>query len=160
MKMPKTYKEKKSTIKYTNFGQSSGTILPSLLQICIQILQHEGLMLSSSHHPTQMETVFAAVRGRTSCIPAAGTQPISKEKSVLFQTIRLAMPRNEHWVAIDDPAYLQLHCKAGEANTSLKTASCEAGPGTTLTHSYESYIWSLLILLLLLFKLFIGILHT
>ncbi len=37
------------------------------------------------------------------------------------------------------------HCKAGEANTSLKTASCEAGPGKTLTHSYESYIWSLLI---------------
>jgi hypothetical protein len=39
--------------------------------------------------------------------------------------------------------YQGLHCKAGEANTSLKTASCEAGPGTTLTHSYESYIWSL-----------------
>ncbi len=38
-----------------------------------------------------------------------------------------------------------LHCKAGEANTSLKTASCEAGPGTTPTDSYEIYIWSLLI---------------
>jgi hypothetical protein len=38
-----------------------------------------------------------------------------------------------------------LHCKAGEANTSLKTASCEAGPGTTLTYGSEIYIWSLLI---------------
>jgi hypothetical protein len=37
------------------------------------------------------------------------------------------------------------HCKAGEANTSLKTASCKAGPGTTLTYSSEIYIWSLLI---------------
>ncbi len=27
------------------------------------------------------------------------------------------------------------HCKAGEANTSLKTASCEAGPGTTRMYS-------------------------
>jgi hypothetical protein len=38
-----------------------------------------------------------------------------------------------------------VHCKAGEANTILKTASCETGPGTTLTYSYESYIWRLLI---------------
>jgi hypothetical protein len=30
-----------------------------------------------------------------------------------------------------------IHCKAGEAYTSLKTASCEAGPGTTLIHSME-----------------------
>ncbi len=38
-----------------------------------------------------------------------------------------------------------MHGKTGEANTSLKTASCEAGPGTTLTYSYEIYLWSLLI---------------
>jgi hypothetical protein len=25
----------------------------------------------------------------------------------------------------------------------LKTASCETGPGTTLTYSYEIYIWRL-----------------
>jgi hypothetical protein len=30
-----------------------------------------------------------------------------------------------------------LHCKPGEANTRLKTASCEAGPGTTLMCSME-----------------------
>ncbi len=40
------------------------------------------------------------------------------------------------WVCI-------LH-KAGEANTSLKTASCEAGSGTTLIHSMEICVWSLL----------------
>jgi hypothetical protein len=36
-------------------------------------------------------------------------------------------------------AFLSLtaHCKAGEANTSLKTASCEAGPGTTRMYSLE-----------------------
>ncbi len=28
-----------------------------------------------------------------------------------------------------------IHCKAGEANTSLKTASCEVGPGTTRMYS-------------------------
>jgi hypothetical protein len=33
----------------------------------------------------------------------------------------------------------QLHCKASEANTSLKTVSCETGPGTTLTYSLEIY---------------------
>ncbi len=38
-----------------------------------------------------------------------------------------------------------LYCKAGKANTSLKTATCEAGPGTTLTYIYEIYIWSFLI---------------
>ncbi len=37
------------------------------------------------------------------------------------------------------------HCKAGEVITSLKTASCEAGPGTTLIYSLEICIWSLLI---------------
>jgi hypothetical protein len=38
-----------------------------------------------------------------------------------------------------------MHCKASEANMSLKTASCEAGPGTTLIHIMEICIWSLLI---------------
>jgi hypothetical protein len=35
------------------------------------------------------------------------------------------------------------HGKAGEVYTSLKTASCETGPGTTLIHNKESCIWSL-----------------
>ncbi len=40
---------------------------------------------------------------------------------------------------------LPVHCKPGEANTSLKTATCEAGPGTTHIFSFEICIWSLLI---------------
>jgi hypothetical protein len=40
---------------------------------------------------------------------------------------------------------LPLHCKASEVNTSLKTASCEAGPGTTLMYSLVICSWSLLI---------------
>jgi hypothetical protein len=39
----------------------------------------------------------------------------------------------------------EMHCKAGEANTRLKTVSCEAGLGTTLIYSLEICIWSLLI---------------
>ncbi len=38
-----------------------------------------------------------------------------------------------------------VHCKPGEANTSLRTATCEAGPGTTHMYSLEICIWSLLI---------------
>ncbi len=38
-----------------------------------------------------------------------------------------------------------LHCKAGEAYASFKTASCETGPGTKLIYSLEICIWSLLI---------------
>ncbi len=37
----------------------------------------------------------------------------------------------------------EAHGKAVEAYTSLKTASCEMGPGTTLIHSKEICIWSL-----------------
>jgi hypothetical protein len=48
-------------------------------------------------------------------------------------------------VAVSSNELCPLHCKAGEANTSLKTASCEAGPGTMLKYSYEIYIWRLLI---------------
>jgi hypothetical protein len=33
---------------------------------------------------------------------------------------------------------VDVHCKASDANTSLKTASCEAGPGTTLMYSWKS----------------------
>ncbi len=39
-----------------------------------------------------------------------------------------------------------LHCKPGEANTRLITASCEAGPGTTHMWILEICIRSLLIL--------------
>ncbi len=34
-------------------------------------------------------------------------------------------------------------CKPGEAYTRLKTASCEAGPGTTHMWTLEICIWSL-----------------
>jgi hypothetical protein len=49
------------------------------------------------------------------------------------------------WFSLLVNRAFETHCKAGEANTILKTASCEAGPGTTLTYIYEIYIWSFLI---------------
>jgi hypothetical protein len=36
-----------------------------------------------------------------------------------------------------------VHCKPGEAYTRLKTASCEASPGTTHMCTLEICIWSL-----------------
>jgi hypothetical protein len=51
-------------------------------------------------------------------------------------------PEVHHFYRTQTP---HLHCKAGEANTSLKTASCEAGPGTTLIHRKAICIWSFLI---------------
>jgi hypothetical protein len=42
-------------------------------------------------------------------------------------------------------ATMILHCKAGEAYASLKNASCETWPGTTLIYSSEICMCSLLI---------------
>jgi hypothetical protein len=53
---------------------------------------------------------------------------------------------HQHSYAQKHVLYMNMHCKPSEAYTRLKTASCEAGPGTTHMWILEICLWSLQIL--------------
>jgi hypothetical protein len=60
---------------------------------------------------------------------------------LLCFTLKISCPRNVLLLQLYSAH--GIHCKPGEAYMRLKTASCEAGPGTTHMCTLEICIWSL-----------------
>jgi hypothetical protein len=63
-------------------------------------------------------------------------------KNMYFQSIKLLLDGVFNIFCVE-VLLCTVHGKPGEAYTRLKTASCEAGPGTTHMCTLEICIWSL-----------------
>ncbi len=75
------------------------------------------------------EVWFGAGRERGEDRPETGRKEEERWKRRSLPPGKVQQGRYLH--PLTSPFYCtEVHCKAGEANTSSKTASCEAGPGT------------------------------